>query len=95
MIIEVTCQTCNKLVDKMATERNLFTLQTIISVWCHGKYQELELSDAVASLAAYGSRRQDNVVGLRAFSKPVMIIIDRDRGDEDPNEPCQGPTCQM
>lgn len=90
MRYEVKCLTCDKPVERMAKERDPLRRSTIIVVWCHGKYAELNLGDSL--LVESGIR---DICKLEAFAKPAPIIIDRDRGDEDPNEPWQGETCQM
>lgn len=86
----VKCLTCNKDVERQAGERDIFRRMTLIEVWCHGDYSVVEVSDTMVEQAFMTGH-----INLTAFARPVLIIIDRDRGDEDPNEPWQGETCQM
>ncbi len=89
MTYKVTCLTCKKPVDKMSTERNVYRRSTEIHVWCHGKHATLEVTYAM------DVNSNDSTIQLNAFPRPALIIEDRDRGDEDPNEPWEGKSCQF
>lgn len=89
--MKVHCRKCDKMIHPSmvaVSAPDLFTRTTTVTVWCHGGKQALSISD-VMSDAMYGTAT------LSAFVSPVPIVIDRDRGDEDPNEPWQGDSCQM
>lgn len=91
MNIKVNCKTCGRQANRVLTHRDVIKRGVVTVVRCHGQRAELFVPD-MAAHEAY-TAGQDLI--LEAFAKPVMIIIDRDTGDEDPNEPIQGPTCQM
>jgi len=89
--IRVTCKTCNRAPDKVFKQRNHTMCGVEVVVRCHGKRTELFVSD----MRAHDVYTNGGDIELEVFTRPIMIIIDRDPGDEDPNEPIQGPTCQM
>ena len=90
MNVEVQCLTCKKPVDKVFVERNVYRRSYEVDAWCHGKREELEITHLDA-LNNPGPFR------LEAFRPPTIInvVIDRDLGDEDPNEPWERQKCQF
>lgn len=91
MRYEAHCVTCDKPVDQIVIERDALRRSDIVVAWCHGKFAEIDARDSEISEAV----GRDGVIKLSVFSKPVPVIEDRDRGDEDPKEPWQGNTCQL
>lgn len=87
MIINVRCLMCKRPADDVVTEWNVFRRAWVIDVWCHGEHVELGIAE-VALI-------EKNEFNFEVFKRPVRIIIDRDLGDEDPNEPWRGHTWRM
>ncbi len=91
MRYEVHCATCDKEVDQVVIERDVYRRADIVVAWCHGKYAEVHASDTDMASAMDPHKTYKMIV----FTKPVRIIVDRDLGDEDSDQPWQGETCQM